>query len=157
MSGLGRKQTPLSREAAVRRPDGDSRLFAGAEAPSTVAPSVCFAWKANCATASTTLAKQLPLRSLICDSLLESGTLPRRSRLRDLRAPAIRSIMSTLEIYIERAAQSRHEAATASLENVRERCLRSALAWEAMADQLRVTQAYKQTNEVARNAAFATA
>ncbi len=65
--------------------------------------------------------------------------------------------MSTLEIYIERAAQSRHEAATASLENVRERCLRSALAWEAMADQLRVTQAYKQTNEVARNAAFATA
>jgi hypothetical protein len=59
--------------------------------------------------------------------------------------------MSILEMYVERAAQCRQDAANTALTNVRERCLRSALAWDAMADQLRVTEAYR-ANEVARKA-----
>lgn len=59
--------------------------------------------------------------------------------------------MNTLEYYIARAAQCREEAAIATLANVRERCLRSASAWEGMADQLRVTEAYR-ADEVARKA-----
>ena len=52
--------------------------------------------------------------------------------------------MSTLEMYLERAAQCRQEAANTTLANVRERCLRSALAWEGMVDQLRVTETTAQ-------------
>jgi hypothetical protein len=59
--------------------------------------------------------------------------------------------MSTLEMYLERAAQCRQEAANTTLANVRERCLRSALAWEGMVDQLRVTETYR-ANEAARKA-----
>jgi hypothetical protein len=62
----------------------------------------------------------------------------------------------TLKIYVERAAQCRQEAANTSLANVRERCLRSALAWEAMVDQLRVAETYR-TNEAARKAEQAVA
>ena len=59
--------------------------------------------------------------------------------------------MSTLEkTFLDRAAQSREEAANTTLANVRERALRSAVAWEGMADQLRVTQVYQQVNEAAR-------
>ncbi len=62
--------------------------------------------------------------------------------------------MSILQIYVERASQSRNEAASASLINIRDRCLRSALAWEAMADQLRLTETYQLANEVARSASI---
>lgn len=65
--------------------------------------------------------------------------------------------MSTLELYVERATQSRQEAAVARLANVRDRCLRSAVAWEAMAEQVRVTEVYQRANEVARKADLATA
>ena len=58
--------------------------------------------------------------------------------------------MSTLDMYLERAAQCRHEAANSTLRNVRERALRSALAWEGMADQLRVTEVYQRANQAAR-------
>ena len=51
--------------------------------------------------------------------------------------------MSILEMYVERAAQCREQAAETTLANVRERCLRSALAWESMADQVRVTENYR--------------
>ncbi len=37
------------------------------------------------------------------------------------------------DFYATRAAQSRDEADTAVLDNVRERCLRAAAAWEDMA------------------------
>ena len=56
--------------------------------------------------------------------------------------------MSTLEIYIERAIQCRQEAANTTLANVRERSLRSASAWESMADQVRVTDAYRADEAV---------
>jgi hypothetical protein len=59
--------------------------------------------------------------------------------------------MSLLEIYVERAAQCRQEAARTRLANVRERCVRSAIAWEGMADQLRVAETYRK-NEAARKA-----
>ena len=58
---------------------------------------------------------------------------------------------TTLEMYVERAAQCRQEAAKTTLANVRARCLRSALAWEAMAEQLRITEVYR-ANDAARRA-----
>lgn len=58
---------------------------------------------------------------------------------------------ATLEMYINRAAQCRREAAQTRLENVRERCLRAADKWDAMAQQLRTTEIYR-ANEVARKA-----
>ena len=58
--------------------------------------------------------------------------------------------MTTLEVYLERAAQCRHEAATATLANVKDRALRSAVAWAEMANQVRVTGIYQQANEAAR-------
>lgn len=58
--------------------------------------------------------------------------------------------MSTLDMYLERAAQCRAEAADTTLARVRERALRSAVAWEGMADQLRVTEVYQRANEAAR-------
>ena len=58
---------------------------------------------------------------------------------------------ATLSMYLERAAQCREEAAQTRLANVRERCLRSAQAWDAMADQLRVTEVYR-ANEAVRKA-----
>ena len=51
------------------------------------------------------------------------------------------------EFYAARAAEARASAEEATLDNVRERCLRSAAAWEGMAaraartDQMRVRQA----------------
>ena len=64
--------------------------------------------------------------------------------------------MTTLEIYSERAEQCRGEAAAAVLANVRERCLRSAEAWETIVDQLRATEVYR-ANELARKAELAMA
>jgi hypothetical protein len=37
------------------------------------------------------------------------------------------------DFYSARAAEARNDAAAANLSNVRERCLRAAAAWEAMA------------------------
>ena len=46
------------------------------------------------------------------------------------------SIRNTnLDFYLARAAQSRVEADEATLEHVRERCLRSEAAWTAMAER----------------------
>jgi len=39
------------------------------------------------------------------------------------------------EFYLARAAQSAKEASEAVLDNVRDRCLRSEKAWQAMADR----------------------
>jgi len=63
----------------------------------------------------------------------------------------MRSVMSTLELYIEQATQCRQEAEATTLANVRERCLRSAAAWESMADHLRVAETYR-ANEAIRKA-----
>jgi hypothetical protein len=41
--------------------------------------------------------------------------------------------MSNLDFYLARAAEARADADTAGLDNVRDRCLRAAAAWDAMA------------------------
>jgi hypothetical protein len=59
--------------------------------------------------------------------------------------------MSTQEMYLERAAQCREEAADTILAKVRDWALRSAIAWESMADQIRVTETYQRANQAARS------
>ena len=58
--------------------------------------------------------------------------------------------MSTLEFYTERAAQCRSEAEASALDNVRERNLNAALAWDAMAERLHRTNAHREANAAAR-------
>jgi len=58
--------------------------------------------------------------------------------------------MSTLEFYAARAAECRNDANAATLDNVRDRNLNAALAWEAMADRLVRTNAHREANAAAR-------
>jgi hypothetical protein len=55
--------------------------------------------------------------------------------------------MSTLAFYTERAAECRRDADSATLLNVKDRCLSAALAWESMADRARRTQSYRDAHE----------
>jgi hypothetical protein len=48
--------------------------------------------------------------------------------------------MTPLEFYRTQATKSAAEAAAATLENVRERCLRAAAAWETMAERIERTE-----------------
>ena len=57
-----------------------------------------------------------------------------------------------LEFYLERAVQARAEASAATLENVRERCMRSARAWSEMAARVQRTQRLRVENEAAKAA-----
>lgn len=43
--------------------------------------------------------------------------------------------MSNAQFYHDRATEARDQADTASLDNVRDRCLRSAAVWQALADR----------------------
>jgi hypothetical protein len=43
--------------------------------------------------------------------------------------------MSDREVFLARAAEAREQANAATLDNVRERCLRSEEAWMSMADR----------------------
>lgn len=43
---------------------------------------------------------------------------------------------TTRDFYLARAEESARDAANTSLENVRDRCLRSEAAWRSMADRL---------------------
>ena len=51
--------------------------------------------------------------------------------------------MSTLDFYLERAAQCRRDAEGTTLLNVKARSLSAAEAWDAMAARLRKTQVYR--------------
>ena len=63
--------------------------------------------------------------------------------------------MSTNEqFYRTRAAEARADAEAARLDNVRDRCLRSAEAWESMADRASRTERLRLETE-ARKAAEA--
>jgi hypothetical protein len=66
-------------------------------------------------------------------------------------ALAKRSVMSTLEMYLERAAACREEAANTTLAKVRDRALRSATVWESMAEQMRSAEVYQRANKEARS------
>lgn len=54
------------------------------------------------------------------------------------------------EFYLARAAECAAEAATARLENVRERALRSEAAWREMADRMTRVEAQRVIAEAAR-------
>lgn len=60
--------------------------------------------------------------------------------------------MSMLKFYIERAEECRRAAAATKLDNVRQRCLTAAQAWENMAERVRRTEAYRADGD-ARKAA----
>ncbi|WP_246166333.1 hypothetical protein [Sphingomonas sinipercae] len=53
--------------------------------------------------------------------------------------------MNDLQTYESRAAQARSEAEEAKLDNVRDRCLRAADAWEQMAERVRRTDQFRAT------------
>lgn len=55
-------------------------------------------------------------------------------------------------IYRERAAGQRANAATASLDNVRDRCVRAAIAWETMADRAERVGVKRREREAATTA-----
>jgi hypothetical protein len=55
--------------------------------------------------------------------------------------------MSTLSFYLERAAECRRDAEATTLDNVRNRSLSAAEAWEQMADRARRTQSYRTAHE----------
>jgi hypothetical protein len=62
--------------------------------------------------------------------------------------------MSTqLDFYLARAAEARADAEAAVLANVRERCLRSAAAWEDMAARAARTDKMRARHEAERAAA----
>jgi len=58
--------------------------------------------------------------------------------------------MSTLQFYTERAAQCREDADQATLDNVRQRNLTAAHAWDAMATRIRRAQEQREVNEAAK-------
>ena len=55
--------------------------------------------------------------------------------------------MSTLSFYLERAEACRLEADGSALNNVRDRCLSAAAAWDSMADRARRTQSYRVAHD----------
>ena len=53
------------------------------------------------------------------------------------------AMTSVLEMYLDRAAECRRDAEHSTLPQVREQCLRSAFAWEHMADRARLVERYR--------------
>jgi hypothetical protein len=58
------------------------------------------------------------------------------------------------QFYLDRAAEARRDAAAAVLDNVRDRCLRAAAAWEVMAARVQRTERMRAETE-ARKAEMA--
>jgi hypothetical protein len=61
------------------------------------------------------------------------------------------------QFYQERADEARRDAAAASLDNVRERCLRAASAWDQMASRARRTERNRAETETRKAEAAAAA
>lgn len=59
--------------------------------------------------------------------------------------------MTALQMYADRAAECRREADAATLANVRDRCLNSALAWESLVHRAELTETYR-ANDAKRKA-----
>lgn len=53
--------------------------------------------------------------------------------------------MTDREVFLARAAEAREQASAATLDNVRERCLRSEEAWMSMADRAARTEKMRAT------------
>ncbi len=56
-------------------------------------------------------------------------------------------VTGQLEFYRVRAEQARADADAATLDNVRERCLRAAEAWQAMADRAAHTEQMRNSKK----------
>jgi hypothetical protein len=56
--------------------------------------------------------------------------------------PVIRN--SNLDFFLARAAQARAEGEEATLDHVRERCLRSEAAWQALADKAKRSERLRE-------------
>ena len=56
------------------------------------------------------------------------------------------------DFYNARAADARADAESATLDNVRERCLRAAAAWEAMAARAHRSDVFRAKQEAAKAA-----
>jgi hypothetical protein len=52
---------------------------------------------------------------------------------------------TTSDFYLARAEESARDAAATTLENVRDRCLRSEAAWRSMADRLMRGEVMRET------------
>ena len=63
--------------------------------------------------------------------------------------------MTDRETYLARAAEARRDADATSLDNVRDRCLRSAAAWTEMAERAQRTEAMRATLAAAKATAAA--
>jgi hypothetical protein len=59
---------------------------------------------------------------------------------------------ATLQLYRDRAEQARQEAEAATLDHVRDRCLRSEAAWTAMADRAAQTEDMRAKQALAKAA-----
>ena len=59
---------------------------------------------------------------------------------------------ATQKFYSDRAAQARHDAEAAALDNVRDRHLRAAAAWDVMAARLLRTEKMRAETEVRKAA-----
>ena len=62
---------------------------------------------------------------------------------------------TTLDFYLERAAEARRDGDAATLDNVRDRCRRAEAAWLDMANRIERTQASREENEAAKRDAHA--
>lgn len=62
-----------------------------------------------------------------------------------------------LDFYRARAAEARSDAESATLENVRQRCLRAAAAWDDMADRAARTDRMRARQDAEKAAAAAAA
>ena len=61
------------------------------------------------------------------------------------------------DFYAARAAEARAEAAKATLDNVRDRCLRAADAWDAMAARAHRSDVFRARQAAEKDAAAAAA
>jgi hypothetical protein len=60
------------------------------------------------------------------------------------------------DFYVTRASEARADADQASLDNVRDRCLRAAAAWDAMAARAHRSDVHRAKAEAEKQAAAAT-
>ena len=61
---------------------------------------------------------------------------------------------ATSEYYMKQAMQAEHDAGEATLDNVRERALRSAEAWRSMAERLERAETMRIARETEKAAAL---
>lgn len=62
--------------------------------------------------------------------------------------------MRESQLYAQRAAECRDQAEAATLDNVRDRCLRAEAAWTAMAQRSRRTESARDTRDAASASAL---